>query len=64
LGNEFSVTRQHGKLVESDLAPYAIATVHPSSILRAPDAESRRAQMREFVDDLRQVATLAKNRDK
>jgi uracil-DNA glycosylase len=29
LGNEFSVTRQHGKLVDSDLAPCAIATVHP-----------------------------------
>jgi hypothetical protein len=57
---EFSVTMRHGKLVESDLAPYAIATVHPSSILRAPDAKSRRRQMREFVDDLKQVATLAK----
>jgi uracil-DNA glycosylase family protein len=62
LGKECSVTRQHGKLVESDLAPYAIATVHPSSILRAPDAESRRRQMREFVDDLKQVAALAKTR--
>jgi uracil-DNA glycosylase family protein len=59
LGKEFSVTRQHGKLVESDLAPFAIATVHPSSILRAPDAELRRRQMREFVDDLKQVAALA-----
>jgi DNA polymerase len=60
LGSDFSVTRQHGKLVESDLAPYVIATVHPSSILRAPDAESRRRQMREFVDDLKQVVKLAK----
>jgi uracil-DNA glycosylase family protein len=62
LGKEFSVTRQHGKLVKSDLAPFTIATVHPSSILRAPDAESRRRQMSEFVDDLRQVATLTKTR--
>ena len=62
LGKEFSVTRQHGKLAESDLAPFAIATVHPSSILRAPDAESRRRQMREFVDDLKQVAAMAKIR--
>jgi DNA polymerase len=60
LGNDFSVTRQHGKLVESDLAPYVIATVHPSSILRVPDPESRRRQMREFVDDLKQVVKLAK----
>lgn len=64
LGKEFSVTRQHGKLVESDLAPFAIATVHPSSILRAADAESRQRQMREFVNDLRQIATLAKIRAK
>jgi uracil-DNA glycosylase len=64
LGKEFSVTRQHGKLVKSDLAPFTIATVHPSSILRAPDAESHRRQMSEFVDDLRQVATLAKTRAK
>jgi DNA polymerase len=33
-----------------------IATVHPSSILRAPDDETRRAEMRRFVDDLRKVA--------
>jgi uracil-DNA glycosylase len=64
LGKEFSVTRQHGKFVESDLAAFAIATVHPSSILRAPDTESRRRQMREFVDDLRQIATLIKTRAK
>jgi DNA polymerase len=58
-GREFSVTRQHGKLVESDLATYTIATVPPSSILRAPDAESRRQQMRAFVEDLKQVAVFA-----
>ena len=59
LGKEFSVTRRHGKLVESELAPFTIATVHPSSILRAPDAESRRQQMRAFVEDLKQVFVLA-----
>jgi uracil-DNA glycosylase family protein len=59
LGKEFSVTRQHGELVESELAPFTIATVHPSSILRAPDAESRRRQMRAFVEDLKQVVVLA-----
>jgi uracil-DNA glycosylase family protein len=60
LGREFSVTRQHGKLVKSDLAPLTIATVHPSSILRAPDAESRRLQMRAFVDDLKHIGVLAR----
>jgi uracil-DNA glycosylase family protein len=58
LGKGFSVTRQRGKVVDSELAPFTIATVHPSSILRAPDGESRRQQMRAFVKDLKQVVAL------
>ena len=45
-----------GVPVDSALAPTVIATVHPSSILRAPDEEARREAMRAFVDDLRVVA--------
>lgn len=59
LGRDFSVTRQRGQVVKSPLAPIVIATVHPSSILRAPDPEARRRQTREFVDDLKLVARLA-----
>src|SRR3954447_15194548 len=55
LGRDFRVSRQRGELVESPLAPKAIATVHPSSILRAEDRE---AQFREFVRDLEKVADL------
>lgn len=58
LGKDFSVTHQRGQLVESPLAPYATATVHPSSILRAPDEESRHQQMHAFVADLKKVARL------
>lgn len=58
-GKDFSVSRRRGQLVESPLAPYAVATVHPSSILRAPDTESRHQQMRAFVNDLKHVALLA-----
>ena len=58
LGREFRVSRQRGELVESPLAPYVLATVHPSSILRAPDEDARREQMREFVADLQKVAAL------
>lgn len=58
LGTEFSVSRRRGQLVESELAPYVMATVHPSSILRAIDSESRRQQMESFVADLRKVARL------
>jgi DNA polymerase len=56
LGRNFSVTRQRGELVDSNLAPKVMATVHPSSILRAPDSERRRAEMRKFVADLKKVA--------
>ena len=58
LGKDFSVSRRRGELVESGLAPYVMATVHPSSILRAIDHESRRLQMESFVADLRKVAQL------
>ena len=56
LGRGFKVTKQRGDFVPSSLAPLATATVHPSSILRAPDDESRRREMREFVADLKKVA--------
>ena len=57
LGKGFKVTRQRGEFVPSPLAPLATATVHPSSILRAPDEAARREEMRRFVEDLRGVAT-------
>jgi uracil-DNA glycosylase family protein len=56
LGKDFRVTRQRGEFIESPLAPLVMATVHPSSILRAPDEETRRTEMRRFVDDLKQIA--------
>jgi DNA polymerase len=42
--------------MKSSLAPFLMATVHPSSILRAPDEETRHAEMERFVQDLKQVA--------
>jgi DNA polymerase len=58
LGRTFRVTRDRGKLVPSPLAPHVIATVHPSSILRAPDEETRHREMDAFVADLERVAQL------
>jgi len=58
LGRSFSVSRQRGQLVESSIAPYVTATVHPSSILRAPDSKSRELQMRAFIKDLVKIAKL------
>src|ERR687891_1563149 len=49
LGRDFRVTQRRGELVDTDLAPQAVATVHPSSILRADDRDGEYAA---FVDDL------------
>jgi DNA polymerase len=57
LGKSFKVSRQRGEFVESGLAPLVTATVHPSSILRAADDETRRLEMERFVEDLRRVAS-------
>jgi DNA polymerase len=57
LGKDFRVTKMRGVWLESDLADHVLATVHPSSILRAPDAEAREQQYREFVADLSLVAS-------
>ncbi len=58
LGRNFRVTQHRGELIPSPLAPKVIATVHPSSILRAPDDESRQRETQRFVKDLRKVADL------
>jgi len=55
LGRTFRVTTQHGQWVEWPYEPLATATVHPSSILRAPDDDARRLAYAGFVDDLRVV---------
>jgi uracil-DNA glycosylase len=54
LGRDFRVTKRRGEPVESELAPVVIATVHPSSILRADD---RDAEMAAFVSDLKTIAS-------
>jgi len=56
LGREFRLTQHRGEFFRSPLAPNVTATVHPSSILRAPDEDARRQAMREFVADLEVVA--------
>jgi uracil-DNA glycosylase len=55
ISRAFRVTRDRGTFVDSPLGP-AFATVHPSSILRARDGETRRAEQARFVDDLAKVA--------
>jgi uracil-DNA glycosylase family protein len=56
LGSQFKVTKHRGAFVASPLAHRVLATVHPSSILRAPDDEARRLAMKGLTDDLRAAA--------
>jgi len=57
-GKAFRVTKERGRLVPSRFAPYALATVHPSSLLRAPDEETRQREMQLFVEDLKKIAEV------
>jgi uracil-DNA glycosylase len=52
------VMRQRGQEIPSPLAPHVFATVHPSSLLRAPTEEERHAAMELFVRDLRLATRL------
>ena len=63
LGKGFRVTQQRGQLITSSLANAIIATVHPSSILRAPDERSRHLEMNRFIDDLKLVANALLSED-
>jgi uracil-DNA glycosylase family protein len=58
LGPAAKVMRDRGRPFVSPLAPVVTLTVHPSSILRAPDSEARAAARREFVSDLRKIAAM------
>ena len=58
LGASFRVTEQRGKIFASELAPSVLATVHPSSILRATDDKSRRLEFDRFVADLRVAGNI------
>ena len=58
-GPSFRVTRERGKILSSKLAPRVVATVHPSSLLRQPDEESREREYDRFVVDLRAAIKVA-----
>lgn len=62
IGPKFKVSLQRGRFVESPLAEFVTATVHPSSILRAPTDEARRMETQEFIDDLRKIAKALSSR--
>jgi len=58
IGRDFRVTQHRGEFLKSPLAPYLMATVHPSSILRAPDEDTRHEEMNRFIADLTKISKL------
>ena len=58
LGREFRVSVQRGKLVDTPLAPKALATIHPSAVLRQQAPEDRAREMARFTADLEVAARL------
>jgi DNA polymerase len=58
LGASFRLTRSRGERLESDLAPYVTATIHPAAILRAPDGKARQAEREAFTRDLAAAAAM------
>jgi uracil-DNA glycosylase len=54
-GSQFRLTQHRGELIESELAPLAAATIHPSAIVRQRDDEARRVERDAFTADLRGV---------
>jgi uracil-DNA glycosylase len=61
LGASFKVTKERGKLIETELAPIVVATIHPSAILRERDDDARHLQREAFTSDI-QVAAEALRR--
>ena len=58
IGPKFKVSIQRGSFVDSPLAEFVTATVHPSSILRAPTDDARRLETKRFIDDLKKIAKM------
>jgi uracil-DNA glycosylase family protein len=58
LGRQFRVSVERGRIVDTPLAPHAVATIHPSAVLRQQSAEDRRREMAHFTADLEVAAGL------
>jgi uracil-DNA glycosylase len=60
LGRQFKVSVQRGEFIDSQLAPFVMATVHPSSLLRAPDDDTRQRETKRFIADLKHAGKAIK----
>ncbi len=62
-GAGFALLKNRGKIFDHEWAKAAVATIHPSAILRMPDAERRHEELASFVKDLRTIARLLERSD-
>ena len=58
LGRDFRVTQHRGEFLKSPLASFVMATVHPSSILRAPDEKTRHDEMKRLIGDFKKISRV------
>lgn len=58
LGRDFRLTRDRGHFIEHAWAPYVMATVHPSAILRVPEPVERHKEYAQFVADLKKARAV------
>src|SRR5439155_4440379 len=63
LGRDFKVSLQHGLVLPTRFAAHAVATVHPSAILRQPTSEERHRQLQQFMADLEVLASLVNGKE-
>jgi DNA polymerase len=60
-GKDFRISVQHGRFVDSPLAPHVTATMHPSAVLRRRTDEERRAELERLIEDMRRIARVLKS---
>jgi DNA polymerase len=64
LGKSFRVTKSRGEKVSAPFAKAVFATVHPSSILRAPNSAARAEARRAFIADLKKVSRFLGSKER
>ena len=57
-GKIMPVNKNRGRLIDLDEGPRTLVTVHPSYLLRLPDAEAKAREYRRFVEDLKIAAAV------
>lgn len=62
MGRDFRVTQHRGEFLKSELAPFVMATVHPSAILRMPDENEKKEEMKRFIADLKKASKALKQK--